>query len=68
MHSCWEPQLWTCGSHVSTRGVCLQDIPAAFGEQRGALWNHFVHYGQHEGRPYLFTCGRMGRVVSTRSH
>ena len=50
--------------------ICYQaqDIPAALAEQKGALWDHFVQYGQHEGRPFKFTCGHMREVVSVIFH
>ena len=34
-----------------------QDIPSALAEPPGAALNHFVDYGQWEGRPFSFTCG-----------
>lgn len=34
-------------------GVCLQDLPQL---DAAALWQHFVMHGQHEGRPFRYSC------------
>ena len=33
--------------------VCLQDLPPL---DTAALWQHFIMYGQHEGRPFRYSC------------
>ena len=33
--------------------MCLQDLPPM---DVAALWQHFIMHGQHEGRPFRYSC------------
>ena len=61
-----------CASPLLAQGkkISLQDLPASLGQSPEAAFDHFVHYGQWEGRPFRFTCGMpltRGTAVSHRS-
>jgi len=44
----------------------MQDLPEAIALVPGGIWDHFVMYGQHEGRPHQFLCGERQQLALER--
>ena len=54
------------GSSARAGMALMQDLPEAITSVPGGLWDHFVMYGQHEGRPHQFLCGERQQLALER--